>query len=55
VDQLNQVENIIRMRKTAMEFRRNALGEAGSLDKMDEALDPEQEVIDSTEEMDHSP
>ena len=53
-DQLQQLDVIIQMRKSALEQRGNRSGES-QVEKMDEAPDTEQEVIDLTEDMDDSP
>ena len=53
-DQLQQLDVIIQMRKLALEHRGNRSGES-HVEKMDEAPDMEQEVIDLTEDMDDSP
>ena len=54
-DQLEQLNVIIKMKKMALELRGNSSGESRSTDKMEVAQDMEREVIDLTEEMDHSP
>ena len=54
-DQLEQLNVIIQMKKMALELRGNSSGESRSADKMEVAQDMEREVIDLTEEMDHSP
>ena len=67
-DQLQQLDVIIQMRKSALEHRANALEHRAnalehwanaleqrySVDRMDEAPDTKQEVIDLTEDMDDS-
>ena len=52
--QLQQLDVIIQMRKSALEHRANALEKSYSVDRMDEAPDTKQEVIDLTEDMDDS-
>ena len=53
-DQLQQLDIIIEMRKSALEHRGNVLGESHSVDKMDEAPDMEQVAIDLMDDMDDS-
>ena len=53
-DQLQQLDIIIQMRKSALEPWANVLEQSYSVDRMDEALDTKQEVIDLTEDMDDS-
>ena len=51
-DQLQKLDVIIQMRKSGLEQRGNRLGES-QVEKMDEAPDMEQEVINLTEDMDN--